>query len=223
MRKIGRIVLTVVVLTAAVDLSGCTPTYEHHQHGANQATISSPSDHTARSNDQANDVSQLNWRVPDFRYTDQNGNAFSMSQLKGKVWLADLIFTRCPDICPPMTENMARIQQALSQAGVRADIVSFSVDPEYDKPDKLRAFAKLHGAKMDNWHFLTGYTFDEIRKFAQTVFKQDLMRSETNGMLMISHTAHFYLIGPDGRVMKIYDGLRPDVRTIVRDIRQLQK
>ncbi|MDN4592510.1 SCO family protein [Polycladomyces subterraneus] len=190
-----------------------------------QAAPSKPSTSTsnAHTNNQSNDVSQLNWRVPEFRYTDQNGQAFGLSQLKGKVWLANLIFTRCPDICPPMTSNMARIQKALDQAGLKVDIVSFSVDPSYDKPDKLRAFAKEHGAKTDNWHFLTGYSDEEIRNFAQSAFKQDLMRSETNGTVMISHTARFYLIGPDGRVMKIYDGLRPDEKAIVNDIRQLQK
>ncbi|BCU81255.1 cysteine ABC transporter ATP-binding protein [Polycladomyces abyssicola] len=190
-----------------------------------QAAPSKSSAPTPRAhvNNQSNDVSHLNWRVPEFRYTDQNGRAFGLSQLKGKVWLANLIFTRCPDICPPMTSNMARVQKALNQAGLKADIVSFSVDPSYDKPDKLRAFAEEHGAKTDNWHFLTGYSDEEIRKFAQSAFKQDLMRSETNGTVMVSHTARFYLIGPDGRVMKIYDGLRPDEKAIVNDIRQLQK
>lgn len=125
------------------------------------ASPSNPSNRGDSTNSQSNDVSQLNWRVPDFQYTDQDGNTFGLSQ--GKVRLADLIFTRCPDICPPMTANMSRIQKALAQAGLKTDIVSFSVDPSYDKPDKLRAFAKENGADTDHWHFLTGYTDDEIR------------------------------------------------------------
>ena len=68
--------------------------------------------------------------VPDFSLTTQQGEPLTLSDMKGKIWVADFIFTNCPTICPAMTQEMARLQSEFVAAPVY--FVSFSVDPERD-------------------------------------------------------------------------------------------
>ncbi|WP_246333857.1 SCO family protein [Thermoactinomyces mirandus] len=173
-----------------------------------------------------NDVSALNWQVPFFTYTNQDGETFGFQDLKGKIWLTDFIFTRCPNICPPMTANMLKIQNALKQAGMEAEIVSFSVDPEYDQPEKLKEFAKNYGADLNSWHFVTGYSFEEIQKLVKDTFKGAVSRQEgpsPDVPVLVNHPSQFYLVDQNGKVVKFYDGLRPDAGQIVNDIKVLQE
>jgi protein SCO1/2 len=71
--------------------------------------------------------------------------------LRGRVWVADFIFTRCPDVCPAVTGNMKRLESHATTP----TLVSFSVDPGHDDPTVLSAYADRHGAGSD-WKFLTG-------------------------------------------------------------------
>ena len=92
--------------------------------------------------------------VPDFSLTDQRGQALGLSDMKGKIWVADFIFTNCPTICPAMTQEMARLQSEFVADPVY--FVSFSVDPERDTSAVLSRYAKVYGADERRWHFLTG-------------------------------------------------------------------
>ena len=74
--------------------------------------------------------------------------------LLGRPWVAGFVFTRCSGPCPKITGTMRRLQDELS--GVDARLVSFSVDPEWDTPDVLRAYADAVGADRERWWFLTG-------------------------------------------------------------------
>ena len=75
--------------------------------------------------------------------------------LAGKVVVANFIFTSCPTVCPTLTAHMARIQQRFAKTeGVH--LLSFSVDPKNDTPEKLAAFAKEYGQDPARWTFLTG-------------------------------------------------------------------
>jgi protein SCO1 len=173
-----------------------------------------------------NDVSDLNWQVPSFTYTNQNNETVGLEDLKGKVWLADFIFTRCPNVCPPMTANMSKVQEALKQAGVKAEIVSFTVDPEHDQPEQLREFAEKHHADLNSWHFLTGYSLEEIQKLTREAFKGSISQQEgpsPDVPLLVNHPTQFYLIDQNGKVVKFYDGLKPDAGQIIQDIKNLQK
>lgn len=187
-----------------------------------------PSDQSngAEQNAASNDVSDLNWQVPSFTYTNQNNEAVGLNDLKGKVWLADFIFTRCPNVCPPMTANMSKVQEDLKQAGVEVEIVSFTVDPEHDQPEQLKEFAEKHHADLNSWHFLTGYSLEEIQKLAQDAFKGAISQQEgpsPDVPLLVNHPTQFYLIDQNGKVVKFYDGLKPDSKQIIQDIKALQK
>ncbi|SFS95815.1 SCO family protein [Marininema halotolerans] len=167
----------------------------------------------------------LGWNVPHFTFTDQDGKPFDSKQLAGKPYLVDMIFTRCPDVCPPMTANMVRLQKQMKDEGVSIDIVSFSVDPAYDQPKQLKAFAKRYDADLSQWHFLTGYPQKEIEDFARQGFKSPVMKQKksTKNSVMVNHSVSFFLVDTNGKVYERYDGLKPDYDRIIRDLKQVDK
>ena len=91
-------------------------------------------------------------RVPNFVLAERNGRNVSLSDLAGRPWVADFIFTRCAGICPMMSSKMALLAQELKDT----QFVSFSVDPEYDSPAILAEYAKNYEADPERWLFLTG-------------------------------------------------------------------
>ena len=97
-------------------------------------------------------------RVPDFVLTDQSGVAYGSDALAGKVWVANFIFTRCPSTCPLQTQMMGTLQMRLEgMSGVEdVRLVSFSVDPTYDRPPVLLEYARVNRADPWRWRFLTG-------------------------------------------------------------------
>jgi protein SCO1/2 len=172
-----------------------------------------------------NDVTDLNWQVPSFQAIDQTNKTVTKDTLKGKVWLTHFLFTRCPNICPPMTANLARVQKAIEKEGTSATMVSFTVNPEYDKADVLKKFGEDHGANLNNWHFLTGYSFEDIQKIATDAFKGQVSKvdSKDPNTVLYNHPSQFYLVDQTGKVRKFYDGLKPDVKQIVEDVKQLEQ
>lgn len=93
--------------------------------------------------------------VADFQLTDQDGRPFGSADLKGKVWIADFVFTRCSGPCPVLTNNLAGLIDSLG-AGFPAHYVSFTVDPEYDTPAVFKEYGLGFHADFSRWHFLSG-------------------------------------------------------------------
>jgi protein SCO1 len=93
--------------------------------------------------------------IPAFELLDQRGSRFASTALDGKVWIANFVFTRCPTLCPTLTARMARVQAATERLGDAVRLVSFSVDPEFDTPERLAEYAARFGAGR-RWVFLTG-------------------------------------------------------------------
>ncbi len=94
--------------------------------------------------------------VPAFRLTDQRGQPFGTRELAGKVWVADFIFTACQEACPLLTERMKEVGRRTRNLGPDFHLVSISVDPERDTPERLAAYAARYGANPIAWSFLTG-------------------------------------------------------------------
>ena len=94
-------------------------------------------------------------KVPEFLMLNQDSLLIWNEDLKGKVYLAEFFFTRCPSICPIMNKNMKILDDRF---GDRADfgITSFTIDPDHDTPHVLKKYAEDYGVKSQNWHFLTG-------------------------------------------------------------------
>jgi len=163
----------------------------------------------------------LNYEVQDFTYVDQDGKPFSLDDLKGKVWVADFIFTNCETVCPPMTAHMAQLQRKAKEAGVDVEFVSFSVDPEVDTPEKLKEFGGKFNASFENWHFLTGYSQKQIESFAADSFKTIVQKPKDNDQVI--HVTSFYLVDQNGIVLKSYSGVEnPPYEEIIKDIQLIQ-
>src|SRR5256885_7300127 len=92
--------------------------------------------------------------VPEFVFVNQDGKNFDSAQLRGKIWIADFIYTTCPGPCPMISSRMSELQKPLGKTDVH--LVSFSVDPEKDTPDVLHRYAEKLQAEPDRWDFLTG-------------------------------------------------------------------
>jgi protein SCO1 len=155
--------------------------------------------------------------VPDFRLVDQSGAPFGPDRLTGRVWVADFLFTRCPDVCPRMTERLVKVQRAL---GDRVDIVSISVDPEYDTPARLADFASAHGARSPRWHFLTGDSGrlqDSVLRGFNVAFSR-----ESDDISTLTHGVHVVLVDGRGRIRGYYDSNDQEaVERLVTDARRL--
>ena len=153
--------------------------------------------------------------VPPFTLTAHTGEEFHSDRiLKGKVWIADFIFTTCTGPCPRMTSQMKRVQAELKDQP-EVVLVSFTVDPENDTPPTLAEYAKRHDAESGRWYFLTGAK-ETLHKLNREVF----MLGNVDGNL--DHSTRFILVDRAGRVRKYYQtdesGFLPD---LVADTRAL--
>jgi protein SCO1/2 len=94
-------------------------------------------------------------RVPEFSLTERSGRQVTLADLRGKVWVANFVYTQCTETCPVQTAQLARVQAEFpGEEGLR--LVSITVDPERDTPAVLARYAERYGAHPDRWLFLTG-------------------------------------------------------------------
>lgn len=167
-----------------------------------------------------------NYEISDFTVTDHRGEEVTLESLKGKPWLAMFIFTNCRTICSPMTYNMKLIQDELVEKGVEDyNIVAFSVDPNYDTPEKLTEYLERHSvADESKWHLLTGYEQSFIEQFSVGSFKALVKAVEGDDQVIHANT--FYLVDEKGIAVKNYTGYSSDedgvpYDTIVTDLESL--
>ncbi|MBS4210685.1 SCO family protein [Bacillus sp. FJAT-50079] len=161
--------------------------------------------------------------IQDFNYIDQEGKSFGLEDLKGKVSLATFIYTYCPTECPMMTLHMSEVQQDVIDAGLKdVQFVSFSIDPEIDKPEVLKKYGESFGADFSNWHFLTGYTQEEIEDWGPKNFKTVIKKSRDDDFVV--HMFDFYLINKKGEIISQYNGYQ-DVpfKQILKDMKSALK
>ncbi|MCM3789533.1 SCO family protein [Domibacillus indicus] len=165
--------------------------------------------------------------VQDFTYTNQNGEQVGLADLKGKVWLANFIFTNCTTVCPPMTRNMSELQDRLNEEGVQNyEIVSFSIDPARDTPQALKSYISHYEADESNWNLLTGYEEEEISAFAEKSFQAIALPDPKSDQFI--HGTSFYLVDEKGIVVKSYPGNKQDGEEVpfdemVQDVKSLSK
>ncbi|TXC93465.1 redoxin domain-containing protein [Metabacillus litoralis] len=164
----------------------------------------------------------LNFEIQSFQFTNQNGESVSLDDLKGQVWVADFIFTNCETVCPPMTAHMKELQSKAKAEDLDVRMVSFSVDPKVDTPEKLKEFAANYSITYDNWDFLTGYEQKEIEDFAMESFKTIVQKPQDSDQVI--HVSNFYLIDKNGVIMKDYSGVTDTpYDQIIADIKTLSK
>ena len=161
--------------------------------------------------------------LPEFALTDEAGEAFGRASLEGRYTVSDFIFTTCVDICPMLTREMAKLQGALREDPVLqgVELVSFSVDPERDTPEALRAYASKHDADLTRWSFVTGPR-DALIALIEGGFKLSVMVNADAEGAPFLHSDKFVLADPQGRIRGYYAALEPEGRRrLLGDLRRL--
>ena len=146
-------------------------------------------------------------QVGDFTLTNQNGTAVTLADLRGRVWIADIIFTRCAGPCPRMSVQMQDLQKALpSSSQVR--LVSLTTDPDFDTPDILKTYAASYEADPARWMFLTG-TKQQIANLAIDSLKLTAVETKpeerTNPEDLFVHSTIFVVVDKLGRLRGIFE------------------
>ena len=134
-------------------------------------------------------------KVPPFEFIDQNGDTITNKDYEGKVYVAEFFFTTCPTICPRMNRNLVQIQNTFSDFE-NFGVASFTINPETDTPEVLRAYAEKFGITNPNWHLMTGDQ-EEIYALANIGFNIYAgENSEVDGGF--EHSGNFALIDKNG-------------------------
>jgi cytochrome oxidase Cu insertion factor (SCO1/SenC/PrrC family) len=159
-------------------------------------------------------------QVPEFSMIEANGKPVHLSDLRGRVWMADFIFTHCAGQCPRMTHGMAQLQMELPK---REDwrLVSVSVDPERDTPEVLTKYADMYGADRSHWLFLTGNK-TAIRQMIRNSFRMSVEDNADSQDEPILHSSKIVLVDRDGLIRGYYDGTERDsLKQLVEDVSRL--
>ena len=168
-------------------------------------------------------------KVPDFEFTNQNGDSISNKDLRGKVYVVDFFFTTCPTICPKMTSNLKDVEKNF-RANPNFAIASFSINPENDSPEILKEYAHEYGIKNPNWYFLTGER-KKIYELANKGFNLYVAENkEVEGSFQ--HSGYFALVDQEGYLRSrldrygnpiiAYNGLeKDDLKMLREDINKL--
>ena len=152
--------------------------------------------------------------VPDYRLINQDGKAIRIGDFKGKALLLTFIYTRCqdPNQCTLMSSNFAAIDQELQKQPelyAKTHLLSVSFDPAYDTPKVLRSYGAAHTGKYSDetfahWEFATGSP-DEVKGIAK-FFGLRYYQDTTSGTEQVIHSLRTAVIGPDGKIVKVYRG-----------------
>lgn len=152
--------------------------------------------------------------APQFELTNTESQTFSSDTLKGKVWVADFVFTTCAGPCPVMTENLAWIHRSYLLEKEVA-LVTVTVNPDYDSPKVLKEYAAKHQADTASWHFLTG-TKEAIHDLAHKGFK---LGDPENPVF---HSPHMALVDAQGQIRGYYNGTDDkEIKRLFKDIARL--
>ncbi|UCS95403.1 SCO family protein [Echinicola marina] len=157
--------------------------------------------------------------IPEFEFVDQDSSRIGKSQMMGKVTIVDFFFTSCPSICPVMSLEMERVQDAFRDEE-QVQLYSISIDPSYDTPEVLKKYSELHGAKKGKWFFLNGPK-DEVYDLARCGFV--LPTIDGQGVPEnFTHSDKLALIDGEGRIRGYYSGTnREDVDLLILETKIL--
>lgn len=134
-------------------------------------------------------------KVPAFSFVNQNGKMITNKDYKGIVYVIEFFFTTCPTICPRMNANLIQIQNSFTEFE-NFGIASFTINPEHDTPEVLKAYADNYGVVNPNWNLMTGDQ-DTIYKLANEGFNLYTAQDDAaeGGF---EHSGNFALIDKNG-------------------------
>lgn len=159
-------------------------------------------------------VVRIGEALPDLPARDQNGSRFDFASLRGRPFAISFIYTRCRDaqMCPATSAKFVQVQHRL--AGTHAALVEVSLDPSFDTPPVLRAYAARYGLDARMCHLLTASPAATLH-FADTA--GILQRRTPNALL---HTERVVIVDGHGRVRAFLDDTAWTAAQVIDALRQ---
>ncbi|MES2628095.1 MAG: SCO family protein [Bacteroidota bacterium] len=147
--------------------------------------------------------------IPAWSFTNQDGKTITDQDYKGKIYVADFFFTSCGSICPKMTRQFLRLQWKLRD-DVFDDVLllSHTVDPETDTPERLKKYGEKNEANFTKWNFVTG----DKRAIYELGVNGYLVSTQEDALAPggFLHSEKFVLVDREGRIRGFYDGTRTE-------------
>ena len=148
-------------------------------------------------------------QVADFTLTNQLDRPVRLADLRGQVWIADIIFSRCPGPCATMSKRMSELQAALP-TNTSVKLISLTTDPEHDTPRALASYAQRFGADSNRWHFLTGPKADLVKLAVNSLKltaldKEEAQRTSPDDMFI--HSTIFVVVDKLGRLRAVFESM----------------
>jgi len=147
----------------------------------------------------------------DWQLIDQDGNPFGSADLEGETWVANMFFTSCPSVCPPLMQAAKELHDWYERTGIPVRQVSVSVDPNNDTPERLRAYGEELGVDFERWTLLTGDEA-EIRRLVVDGFMTAMGDPEAPpepgadpNLIDISHSAKLIIVDRSGGLRGYYE------------------
>ncbi len=159
-------------------------------------------------------------QIPNFSFIDTDSNLVNQSIFANRITVVDFMFTRCPGPCPKMSSMLKQLQTIFS-ADTAIQILSISVDPDFDKVKVLKEYSERLGANTTKWRFVTGN-----KKEVQFISKENgfkLALSLDSIPENVNHSIKFVLVDSQKRIRGYYDGTsQKEFDRLVTEIRILK-
>jgi protein SCO1/2 len=161
--------------------------------------------------------------LPDFKLTSVTTGGksavFDAGAVRGGPWVADFVYTTCSGPCPMLGVRMAALQKSLPSS---VALVSFTVDPDEDGPERLRDYARGLGAEPARWRFVTGEKAALYRLLREGFHLATVEDPSAPAGRRVTHSTKFALVDSSMTVRGYYDGEDPAaLETLARDAKNL--
>lgn len=219
MLKLMQIKTDILIAGICLLITGCDQKADHVQNNLPYYNTPDLTPLWISNNSEVNTT--INHVIADFSFTDQDGKIIKKESTQGKIHIANFFYTSCSGICPVMNKNFAALQDTFLHDD-NIVLLSFSVTPESDSVEQLKAYAKRQRVISSKWHLLTGdkkLIYDLARK---SYFAEDAAgySKDTSEFL---HTEHFVLVDRHGYIRGMYNGtLQLELQRLIADIRLLE-
>ncbi len=168
------------------------------------------------------EIKELARTVGAFRLLDQENKTFGREDLRGRMYVANFFFTRCPGICPVTMPNLKKVQ-ARYQADQGLLLISYTITPDTDTPAVLAEYARKMEIRSGRWRLLTGPK-EAIYNLARDSYEADEDTGEARSDGDFIHSEHGYLVDRQHRIRGIYNlKSPPNVEMLIQDIALLKK
>jgi protein SCO1 len=142
--------------------------------------------------------------LPVFSLTNERGEKTGTAELAGQVYVANFLFTSCTTVCPLTVQSLQKLQKRYLDSNVPIRIVSFSVDPNIDTPEVLRAYAEKSGADPVKWTFLTGEESEVSKVMSGFMMSLEPKKVMGNGLMDIAHSQKLVIVDGRGSLRGFY-------------------